>query len=85
MDPLWLSLSLIHDGLPCLSPLLVLSPVTYSPIDIRMMDWPTKKDAPVVASKRSHLLNYGSEHFEVSICHSHAPLAGLRNSHFIFF
>lgn len=65
MDPLWLSLSVIHDGLASISSLVVLTPLTMEPYEIRMVDWPKKKGELRVASQRSQIFNYGQDHFEV--------------------
>lgn len=65
MDPLWLSLSVIHDGLPSISKLVVPSALVVNQVDIRLVDWPTKSGEPLMASKKSHLVNYGDEHYQV--------------------
>jgi hypothetical protein len=67
MDPLWLSLSLLHDGLPTISPILVTSGMFLSQIDIRHADWPTRRGEPLVASRKSQLINYGDDHYQVCI------------------
>ncbi|KAG6369887.1 hypothetical protein JVT61DRAFT_13351 [Boletus reticuloceps] len=64
MDPLWLSLSLVNDGLPCLSPVISLPRTSLSQLDIRFVDWPVRKGEPMVASKKSHMFNYGLDHFQ---------------------
>lgn len=67
MDPLWLSLSVIHDGLASISSLLVLSSIDLAPIEIRMKDWPMKNGQPRISSQRSQIYNYGNEHLEVCV------------------
>ncbi|KAG6371989.1 hypothetical protein JVT61DRAFT_9007 [Boletus reticuloceps] len=64
IDPVWLSLSLVNDGLPCLSPVISLPRTSLSQLDIRFVDWPVRKGEPMVASKKSHMFNYGLDHFQ---------------------
>lgn len=66
MDPLWLSLSLVQDGLPCISPILVMSSSFQEPsLNIRDIDWPVRSGEPAMASKRSCDVNYGVEYSQV--------------------
>ena len=65
MDPLWLSLSLVHDGMPAISQILVMTPFFGSQMDLHMVEWPTKNNEPMMASTRSQLINYGSENHQV--------------------
>lgn len=65
MDPLWMSLSLVNDGLPCISEVVSLSVLLKYQVDIRHTQWPTYNNEPHIASKMSHVFNYGLDHFEV--------------------
>ncbi|KAI6102263.1 hypothetical protein F5141DRAFT_1135721 [Pisolithus sp. B1] len=65
MDPLWLSLSCVADGMPCLSPLVYTSSTENEMLRVRRSDWPvsTRTAYPEVCTKRSLVLNYGVPQF----------------------
>ena len=67
MDPLWLSLSLVHDGLPSVSPIIVPSAMFGEQVDIRRVDWPTRGSQPMVSSKKAQIVNYGIDHYKVCV------------------
>lgn len=85
MDPLWLSLSLTHDGLPSISTMLVLNPITLKPLDIRMEEWPMKKGEPRISSERSQIINYGQEFFEVNYVPRRCAMGGFAETYQICF
>lgn len=67
MNPLWIGLAMIQDGLPCFNPRYV---VTAHGTRIKVLPevWPynKKKHQPLSSSKRSQLLTYGEQYFNVS-------------------
>jgi hypothetical protein len=65
MNPLWLGLSIVQDGLPCLNMRLV--PAFTSALVINDVEWPyNAKGHLKSASKGSWLMNYGEAHYNVS-------------------
>jgi hypothetical protein len=71
MRPLWLVQSLLEQGLPTFAPSIRTTTAINNPIAISASDWPTldNLNVPAIASKRSQVLTYGSDHFEVHIFH----------------
>ncbi|KAG2090773.1 uncharacterized protein F5147DRAFT_780230 [Suillus discolor] len=67
MRPLWLVQSLLEHGLPTFSPSVRFAAPPSIPIAISPADWPTltSMKVPAIASKRSQILTYGNDHFEV--------------------
>ncbi|KAI5999940.1 hypothetical protein EDD15DRAFT_2362477 [Pisolithus albus] len=65
MDPLWLSLSCMSDGMPCVSPIVSLETSEHLTLRVRRSEWPvsTRTAYPEVCSRRSMLLNFGLPHF----------------------
>ncbi|KAG8220318.1 hypothetical protein J3R82DRAFT_3522 [Butyriboletus roseoflavus] len=63
MDPTWLSLSCVLDGLPALSNIVPLRYTPHITVDISRNDWPLSKKTgqPLMTSQRSFQLNYGLE------------------------
>ena len=65
MNPLWLGLSVVQDGLACVNMRLV--PSFTRSVVINDQEWPyNKARQPKSASKGSQLRNYGQEHYNVS-------------------
>ena len=65
MNPLWIGLSLIHDGHPCLNPSIASS---IGAVCVHANQWPrNNKGQPTSASKGSQLRTYGQGHFNVSV------------------
>ena len=65
MNPLWIGLAIIHDGLPCLNPTIV--PTLTSSVFVNSREWPCNtRHQPRSASKGSQLRTYGEGHFNVS-------------------
>ncbi|KAI6038200.1 hypothetical protein EDC04DRAFT_2896706 [Pisolithus marmoratus] len=77
MDPLWLSLSSMLDGLPCVSPLMVIQTFNPMAISVRKSDWPisSKSGYPEIASRRSFTFNYGHDHLNAYHAIFHIQLA----------
>jgi hypothetical protein len=70
MRPFWLVPSLLELGLPTLSPKIRISSSSLTtPITVSPADWPTLTDmrVPAISSKRSQILTYSQDHFEVTI------------------
>lgn len=66
MDPLWLSLSSVLDGMPSISPIVTFDH-KMKPI-IHRSAWPTStRGTPQMASKRSISLNFGRDALAVSV------------------
>jgi hypothetical protein len=66
MNPLWIGLSIIHDGLPCLNPRVI--PTLTSSTLVNVAEWPyNHRLEPKSASKGSQLRNYGQAHFKVCV------------------
>lgn len=67
MRPLWLVQSLLEQGLPTFAPSVRITTTINNPIAISAADWPTSDNlnVPAIASKRSQVLTYGNDHFEV--------------------
>ena len=65
MNPLWIGLGIIQDGLPCINTKLI--PAFLSTLIIDDEVWPyNDKQQPKSASKGSQFRNYGEAHFNVS-------------------
>jgi hypothetical protein len=71
MRPLWLIRSLLDQGLPTLSPMLRIVTETTGtlPVAVSPAQWPTvtRFNVPATASKRTQMLTYSLEHYEVCI------------------
>jgi hypothetical protein len=68
MDDLWISQSLIHDGLPCFSSFVHLGAAAGRRPIIDFKDpWPTLRSngTYALASRKSHIINYGVDHLQV--------------------
>lgn len=68
MDPAWISLGCIADGLPCISEILISHPSFFQKsINVVMNKWPVigVGRQPRTASKRVQELVYGAKHYEV--------------------
>jgi hypothetical protein len=66
MNPLWIGLAIVQDGLPCLNTRHI--PAVSSTLMIIDADWPhNDKHQPMSASKGSQLRHYGEGHFNVSV------------------
>lgn len=73
MDRAWLSLSVVNDGLPCISSSFIRAgSLSSGLIAIRCENWPVHPITlvPLTASQRSQELTYGKSHFSVSRRHS---------------
>jgi hypothetical protein len=70
MDYFGLSLGLIQDGCPMLRSDIITFDENEETVSILHVKWPTKPKTtePLVASMKSHTLNYGHSHFEVIRC-----------------
>jgi hypothetical protein len=67
MNPLWIGLSIIHDGLPCLNPTIV--PTLTSSILVNNQKWPcNSRHQPKSASQGAQIRTYTEGHFNVSVC-----------------
>jgi len=70
MDRAWLSMSVIHDGLPCISPMFI-RPASLSTglITVQSDKWPVDRSShrPLTASKRTQEITWGESHYQVSI------------------
>lgn len=69
MKPFWLVRSLLQQGWPTMAPTVRLVATTTIPVSVSPADWPivTRSNLPAIASKRAQILNYGLDHFEVSL------------------
>ena len=66
MDPLWLSLSVIHDGLPSISKLVVPSALVVNQVDIHTSGrLANQVRGATDVEQKSHLVNFGDEHYQV--------------------
>jgi hypothetical protein len=64
MNPLWIGLSLIHDGLPCINPTIV--PTITSTVFVVPSQWPhNNKGQPTSASRGAQIRTYGEGHYNV--------------------
>jgi hypothetical protein len=70
MNRAWISLGLIHDGLPSISDVFISngSLITGEAV-IRNNGWPVDLQTrrPLTSSRRSQQLTYGKDHYEVSM------------------
>jgi hypothetical protein len=68
MKPFWIYRSLLEQGLPTLSPSVRVVVSTTLPIAVSAGDWPTVNNlkVPATASKRTQILTFSLEHYEVS-------------------
>ncbi|KAG2737670.1 hypothetical protein P692DRAFT_20883334, partial [Suillus brevipes Sb2] len=69
MDRAWMSLGLIHDGLPCISDTFISSAsliTASSKVVIRQDGWPVDQQTrrPLTSSRRSQQFTYGKDHYE---------------------
>jgi hypothetical protein len=70
MNPLWIGLSIIHDGHPCINPHIVPTLTSYP--FVNRSRWPfNNKGQPTSASRGAQLRTYGQRHFNV--CHAFFP------------
>ncbi|KAG1748544.1 hypothetical protein EDB19DRAFT_2022736 [Suillus lakei] len=69
MRPFWLVRSLLQQGWPTMAPIIHLVTTTIIPISVSPADWPvvTCSNLPAIASKHSQIVNYGLDHFKLSI------------------
>lgn len=70
MDRAWISLGIIHDGLPSISDAFVAyGSLNTGKLVIRQELWPVDQDTrrPLTSSRRTQELTYSKEHYEVSI------------------
>jgi hypothetical protein len=66
MNPLWIGLSIIHDGLPCINPAVVpsLTPTVF----IEKLRWPfNTRVLPVSASRCAQIRTYGLGQYNVCL------------------
>jgi hypothetical protein len=68
MDQVGLSLGLVRDGMPVLRSGLVIFDKTLEAVVVRDAEWPVnaRKQQPMVASVKSHTINYSLEQYNVS-------------------
>lgn len=69
MDRAWLSLSVVNDGLPCISSSFIpAGSLSSGLVTIRREKWPVHPvtHVPLTASQRSQELTYGKPHYSVS-------------------
>ena len=68
MNPMWIGRAIIQDGLPCFNPKYVMTG-NGTRIKVNAEVWPfnKKKHQPLSSSKRSQVLTYGEQYFNVSI------------------
>ncbi|KIN94304.1 hypothetical protein M404DRAFT_940888 [Pisolithus tinctorius Marx 270] len=67
MDRVWLSLGVIHDGLPAISSSFIsYGSLTADSVAIRSEDWPVDRATrrPMTSSRRVQQLTYGEDHYE---------------------
>ncbi|KAG2029409.1 hypothetical protein BDR03DRAFT_1018433 [Suillus americanus] len=67
MDRAWISLGLIHDGLPCISDAFISNAsLVINKVVIRQDEWPVDRQTrrPLTSSRRSQELTYGKDHYE---------------------
>ncbi|KAM6490423.1 hypothetical protein JOM56_014096 [Amanita muscaria] len=82
MNPLWIGLAIIHDGLPCLNPALV--PTLIGPDFVNVEYWPQHDNRlPKSASRCSQLRTYGEGHYNVFF--AHLAMATLNSNHLPLF
>jgi len=70
MDRAWISLGIIHDGLPSISNTFVANrSLTTGNLVIHQESWPVDQDMrrPLTSSRRSQELMYSKDHYEVSV------------------
>lgn len=71
MDRSWLSLSVIKDGMPCISHHFISSgSMSTSLITVKSDKWPVDSvvHCPLTASRRTQLLTWGESHYQVCAC-----------------
>jgi hypothetical protein len=75
MRPLWMSQSLLELGAPTLNPRVLREGdfLATKEVAIREERWPLDKGRlyPTIASKYSHIFNYGMDHYAVSVIPLH--------------
>lgn len=69
MNPMWIGRSLVDHGTPTFDDRLVMGHTALDPVHIPDVKWPRNETSrlPLSASKRSQVLNYGPQHWEVRI------------------
>ncbi|KAG2356306.1 hypothetical protein BDR07DRAFT_1380905 [Suillus spraguei] len=74
MRPFWLIRSLLQQGWPTMASTIRIMATTTIPVSVSPADWPvvTHSNLPAIASKRSQIITYGLDHFELSI-HNPSP------------
>lgn len=67
MNPLFVGRSLIDHGTPTFHECVLMGQTAYDPVHIQDVQFPRQQALrqPLTASKRSQILNYGVEHWEV--------------------
>lgn len=68
MNPLWVSLSLLQDGLPAVNPRFLLVSDSGDPISLASAAWPLSKgfNVPLLASQASNIWHFSAHFNEVS-------------------
>ena len=67
MDLLWMSLGLMHDGMPSFSNVVSLLPLLLPhQVEVCYGQWPMQNNKPLSASKKSWTYNYSHDHYQVS-------------------
>ncbi|KIL55211.1 hypothetical protein M378DRAFT_182284 [Amanita muscaria Koide BX008] len=78
MNPLWIGLSIIHDGLPCLNEAIL--PTVANKILIDKAQWPlNSRNMPVSASRCAQIRTYGLGHY--NIFYAHLAMSTLSSRH----
>lgn len=69
MRPFWLIRSLVQQGFPTMAQTVRLVTTTTIPVSVSPSDWPivARSNLPAIASKRSQVVTYGADHFEVCV------------------
>ncbi len=69
MNPLWVSLSLMQDGLPSVNPRFLLISDGDEPVSLASVAWPVSKryNIPLLASQASNIWHYSAHFNEVCI------------------
>ncbi|KAM6489215.1 hypothetical protein JOM56_015385 [Amanita muscaria] len=86
MNPLWIGLSIIHDGLPCLNEAIL--PTVANKILIDKAQWPlNSRNMPVSASRCAQIRTYSlghynfSWHYSLQIFYAHLAMSTLSSHH----
>ncbi|KIL55667.1 hypothetical protein M378DRAFT_17747 [Amanita muscaria Koide BX008] len=68
MNPLWIGLSIIHDGHPCLNPSIV--PSVMGSTFVNVLQWPLNENRmPKSASRCAQIRTYGEGHYNTFFAH----------------